>query len=281
MMKNIFGGMVIGIANIIPGVSGGTMMVILGLFDPLMAAISNVFRRKNDERMKDIYFIFQIIFGAGIGLVIFGNIVKILFEYIPTQTLWCFIGLILFSVPSVLKSELKGGKLNYLSLLIGFIIVLGICLLNPDKIEGMTVDVFPEITVMYLLLMVVVGMISGATMLLPGVSGSMVLLVIGQYYIFISYVANVLTFEWNILIPLAFIACGIALGIFISAKLMSHFLEERRELTISFIIGMIIASIVSILTLIPLASYTWMTTTTSILALIIGAGTIILLEMKK
>ena len=111
MIKNIIGGIAIGIANVIPGVSGGTMMVILGIFNRMMEAISGIFKRVNPNRKEDIIFIFQVLVGAAIGIVGFAKILEILFEYYPTQTIYWFIGLIAFSIPLFVKGEMEGEKL--------------------------------------------------------------------------------------------------------------------------------------------------------------------------
>lgn len=101
MIKNIVGGIFVGVANIIPGVSGGTIMVLLGLFNKLMESISNIFniKMKLKEKKEDFLFLFQFLIGAAIGLVGFAKILEILFVSFEVQTLYWFIGLILFSIP--------------------------------------------------------------------------------------------------------------------------------------------------------------------------------------
>ena len=137
MIKNIIGGIAIGIANVIPGVSGGTMMVILGIFNRMMEAISGIFKRVNPNRKDDIIFIFQVLVGAAIGIVGFAKILEILFEYYPTQTIYWFIGLIAFSIPLFVKGEMKGEKLAIVPFVCGLAIIFGLEFLNPG--EGNTV----------------------------------------------------------------------------------------------------------------------------------------------
>ena len=110
MLKNIIGGIAIGIANVIPGVSGGTMMVILGIFNRMMDAISGVFKKENSHRKDDIIFILQVLVGAAIGIIGFAKILEVLFEYYPTQTIYWFIGLIAFSIPLFIKNEILKQK---------------------------------------------------------------------------------------------------------------------------------------------------------------------------
>ncbi len=276
MIKNFIGGLAVGIANIIPGVSGGTMMVILGLFDRIMKAVSDVFKPKNENRIQDILFLSQVLVGAGVGLVGFSKVIDILFESVPTQTLFWFVGLILFSIPSLLKRELKGNKINWLFVGLGLVIIFTIAYLNPGKDSDFVVTSFPPNTAFNLIKWVFVGAIAGATMLFPGVSGSMVLLVIGQYYYFKGYVSAVTDFNFDTLLPLGFIMVGIFIGILISAKLTDHFLKTARGNTISLILGLIIASAII---LIPIQGLTGtMTILTSIVSLIVGGVIVLYIE---
>ena len=88
MIKNLIGGIAVGIANVIPGVSGGTMMVILGIFNQVMESISGIFKPHNPNRKKDILFLLQVLLGAGIGLVGFAKVLEYLFAEFPTQTIF-------------------------------------------------------------------------------------------------------------------------------------------------------------------------------------------------
>lgn len=113
-------------------------------------------------------------------------------------------------------------------------------------------------------------------MLLPGVSGSMVLLILGQYYLFKSYLANVTSFQLDILIPLGFMGIGILLGIVASAKITGFCLKKNRVATLSFILGLIVASSV---VLIPFhATYDIMMIITSAIAFALGGVIVVLLN---
>lgn len=242
MIKNVIGGLAVGIANVIPGVSGGTMMVILGIFEKMMEVIARITKPHNPQLKEDITFLVQVIIGAGVGVVAFANLLEILFANFPTPTIWWFIGLIAFSIPLFVKSEMAGKKFYWLSFAVGLAIIFGLEFLNPGMTEVETDVVFPAIGVMHLALMVLVGFIGGATMLMPGVSGSLVLLIIGQYYLFQSYVANVTSFELATLISLAFIALGVLLGIVGSAKVCAYLIATHEDGFLSFILGLICAS---------------------------------------
>lgn len=273
MVKNIVGGIAVGIANVIPGVSGGTMMVILGIFNRLMEVISTIFKKENDHRREDIIFLVQVLLGAAIGLVGFAKILEFLFNEFPTQTMYWFIGLIALSIPLFLKSEMEGQKIKLLPLLAGLAVIFGLEFLNPGEKAVDVNPAFPVVTLWLCIKMVFVGMIGGATMLMPGVSGSMVLLILGEYYLFKSYLAHVTSFSLEVLIPLGFMGIGILLGIILSAKVCDFFLKRNKPAFLSFILGLIIASS---LVLIPFdASYDMFVVITSVIAFIFG-GVIVL-----
>lgn len=268
MIKNIIGGIAIGIANVIPGVSGGTMMVILGIFNRMMEAISGIFKRVNPNRKDDIIFIFQVLVGAAIGIVGFAKILEILFEYYPTQTIYWFIGLIAFSIPLFVKGEMKGEKLAIVPFICGLAIIFGLEFLNPGEGNTVVNPDFPPLSSGLFIKMVIIGAISGATMIMPGVSGSMVLLILGEYYLFKSYLAHVTSFSLDVIMPLGFMAIGIAFGIVVSAKLCQYFTRTHKAGFLSLILGLIIASS---LVLIPFdVSYDFNLTLTSLLAALFG-----------
>lgn len=268
MIKNIIGGIAIGIANVIPGVSGGTMMVILGIFNRMMEAISGIFKRVNPNRKDDIIFIFQVLVGAAIGIVGFAKILEILFEYYPTQTIYWFIGLIAFSIPLFVKGEMKDEKLAIVPFICGLAIIFGLEFLNPGEGNTVVNPDFPPLSSRLFIKMVIIGAISGATMIMPGVSGSMVLLILGEYYLFKSYLAHVTSFSLDVIMPLGFMAIGIAFGIVVSAKLCQYFTRTHKAGFLSLILGLIIASS---LVLIPFdVSYDFNLILTSLLAALFG-----------
>ncbi len=285
MIKNVVCGILVGIANIIPGVSGGTIIVILGLFDKLMESISNVFKLKISfkERLENLWFIMQVLIGAAIGLVAFAKVLNYLFVHFELQTIALFAGLILLSLPMLKKEEMDGKKINILFFILGVLTIGIINYLSPGE-EGNIVTyeelISKSLTPVFIGSLILMGVIGGATMIFPGVSGSMVLLVLGWYHMFKGYVAAVTTFDIKILIPLIFIAIGVGLGIIFSAKLTSFLLKKYKTNTMSFILGLIIMSAIVIF---PLKKelYTFGNIITSVITFILGGVLIVLLEKFK
>lgn len=283
MIKNFICGIAVGVSNIIPGVSGGTVIVLLGLFDEMMSAISDVFKIGISwkERFKSIKFIIQVGLGVVVGLVGFAKILEFLFVKAEIQTIMWFVGLILFSIPVLKKNEMKGEKVNWIYFIIGILIIglLTYFVPNKDEVIVPLQDILvKELNIVYILTLVILGVISGATMIFPGVSGSMVLLVLGHYHLFKGYVANVTTFEPKILIGLIFIAIGILVGIVLSAKLTNWLLKKYHNQTMSVIFGLIVMSSI---TIIPLSGYNTFTVITSILTFLFGGSIVILIDKLK
>lgn len=283
MIRIFIGGILIGIANIIPGVSGGTIIVILGLFDKVMESISNVFKIKISfkERLNSFIFLVQIGIGLLIGLVGFAKVLELLFVKFEMQTLYFFAGLIIASVPMLKKQEMENKKINWIYFILGIFLIGLIAYFNPGEsgnIVTLETLLSTKLSFIYLITLIGIGAISGATMIFPGISGSMVLLVIGKYHLFKGYVANVTSFDLNILIPLVFIGIGVGIGIIGSAKITNYLLKNFKTNTMSFIIGLIIMSSIIIL---PTSGYDLLNTITSIVMFIIGCGLIVIFEKMK
>lgn len=276
-MKAFISGILVGIANIIPGVSGGTMMVIMGVFHRIMEAIAGIVQRKNKNRKEDILFLSKILVGAVLGLVLFAKVIDFLFVSYEIPTLWWFIGMVVASIPIFINKELKNDRIKIVPFIIGIVLILGITFLNPGTSE-VVVDSFPALSTSHLLLMLGVGFISGFTMLLPGVSGSMVLLIIGQYHLFKAYLSNVTSFQIDVLLPLAVMGIGILIGIIVSAKATKYVLHksnETRVATLSLILGLVVASS---FVLIPIAQYSQATIIMSVGSFIFGILVVYFIE---
>jgi putative membrane protein len=278
MIKNIFAGISIGIANIIPGISGGTIIVLLGIFDKLMFAITDVFKKDATNRQANLIFLGQIVIGLAIGLIAFANIIDILFLEWPVQTKFTFVGLIIFSIPYIIKKEMHSTNFSFPFFVLGIITITMLIYLEKENNNNI-IDILPAITFMLLIKMTILGIITGATTIFPGISGAMVLLIIGEYHLYRTYIAEVLSFQSNIIVPLIFIGIGILIGVIYGAKIITWLLKNYRGQIISTIIGLIV---MSSLILIPIdVKYTPMLTITSIISLAFGGMLIILIEILR
>ena len=249
MLKQILQGMVVGIANIIPGVSGGTMMVAMGLYDHLIHAITHL----KSEFKKSMKLLIPIFLGAGIAIVVLSRLFEYLLEVYPIPTNFAFCGLIAGSLPFIFK-KVKGHSVTVgkiIPFLIFFGIVITMALLGETN--GAAADVsFGVVNVIKLFL---VGVVAAATMVVPGVSGSMMLMLLGYYDTILKtinqFIDALIAFDvqkilaqCGILIPFGI---GVVIGIFLIAKLIEFIFMKAEIHAYYAIIGLIIASPIAIL----------------------------------
>ena len=238
-------GIILGIAFIIPGVSGGSLAVLLGIYEELIEAISN-FYKSFDSFKKYFTYILPIGLGALASLLIFARIIKIGLESAPIVTILIFLGLILGGIPKLFKEVNTKIELKHLSLmLIGIIIVLLMLIIDKksDSVSLVNLGVIDYFKLF------VVGMIASATMVVPGISGSFTLMLIGYYEPILGVINNITSFNNlgdNLLLLLPFIL-GVVAGIILIAKLINYLLNKYRNATYFVIIGFVLASVISIL----------------------------------
>ena len=249
MLKKILQGMVVGIANIIPGVSGGTMMVAMGLYDKLIYSITHL-KSEFKESMKLLIPIFA---GAGIAIIALSRLFEFLLATYPIPTNFAFCGLIAGSLPFIFQ-KVKGHSVT-VGKMIPFFIFFGVVILMAVLGEdgGSAADVsFGLVNVIKLL---GVGIIAAATMVVPGVSGSMMLMLLGYYDTIIETINDcidaLLQFNMTELLRvvgiLAPFGIGVVVGIFAIAKLI-EFIFKKAEIHAYYgIIGLILASPIAIL----------------------------------
>ena len=249
MIKDILRGMIIGLANIIPGVSGGTMMVSMGIYDKLIYCINHLFR----ELKNNILFLLPIFCGMGIAIIGSAFGIDYLFETFPIQTNLFFIGLILGSFPAIYnKVKYEPMKMGYMfSFLIFSVIIVGMALMNDVK-GG---DIVLSTGLIDMIKLFLIGILAAATMVIPGVSGSMMLLLLGYYNPILECIKQftVSVLEWNmeeivgcmlILVPFG---VGVVIGVFAIAKLIEMILAKFPLYAYWAILGLILASPIAIL----------------------------------
>lgn len=274
MIKSILKGMVIGIANIVPGVSGGTMMVAMGIYDKLIHCITHLFK----ELKESILFLIPIAIGMGIAIVLSALGLDYLFETVPLQTNMLFIGLILGGLPAIWKN-VKGNSIRpgYIIAFLAFF-ALVVCMAILGGGEGSNADL--SFSLQNVLILFGVGVIASATMVIPGVSGSMVLLLMGFYNPILSAISDfikaVLAFDmdgilkgFGILVPFGL---GVVAGIFAIAKLVEIIFEKFPLYAFWAIIGLIVASPIAIIAMGTFPAITVVGVITGIIALAVGFG---------
>ncbi|MFR4440763.1 MAG: DUF368 domain-containing protein [Hungatella sp.] len=247
MVKGIF----IGIANVIPGVSGGTMAVSLGLYDKMIGAISSLLK----DWKKSLKVLLPIILGCVVGIVGFTYAIEYLLSNHTFVTCMAFVGLILGGIPLLIhalrkeiqqSSQKRIGISGILAFVILFCVAAFLPMLNSDTEVLRTFTATPGTLISLFL----VGVIASATMVIPGVSGSLVMMILGYYYGIIDTIklfldslkALDLTGMWNGAILLFPFGIGVLLGIFLISKLITFLFERYGLQTYCAILGLIAAS---------------------------------------
>lgn len=249
IIMNIIRGILIGIANVIPGVSGGTMAVSLGIYDRMISSVTGIIRHFKES----LLFLLQIFIGMGIGIVGFAYAIEFLFEKYPFPTAMTFIGLIIGGIPMMLdalqldlrRTHRKAGVGHGIAFLLLFALAVALPLMGM----GTEADL-QTIHVKTVVILFFIGMIASATMVVPGVSGSMVLLILGYYNSIIREITGFLNslkamdiagIGHGVAVLMPF-GIGVIVGIVVIAKLIEWLFAHYRALTYSAILGLIIAS---------------------------------------
>ncbi|GEL67872.1 DUF368 domain-containing protein [Marinilactibacillus psychrotolerans] len=249
-------GMIIGITNVIPGVSGGTMAVSFGIYDDIIHAVTHV---KNEFKQSSKV-LGPLAIGALIGIAGFSYFIELLLDQYTLATAIAFIGLILGGLPilwnSFQKSKLQEKQsLNFIHVIL-FLIFFGIVAWMSFADKGGNGAQSISLSLGNVLALFIVGVASAAAMVVPGVSGSLLMLILGFYYAVI-YTINQFTgalssFDMDTLIPfgtlLAAYAVGMLVGIVLISKAIDYFFQNKPTYTYASILGLVVASPIAILT---------------------------------
>lgn len=271
LIIEILKGLVIGLANIIPGVSGGTMMVSMGIYDKLIHCVTHLFK----EFKQSVKFIFPYAVGMVIAVATLSFALKWAFAEYPLPTNTLFIGLILGGLPAILK-QVKGEKTGVLGAVLFVIFFAIVVLLQIFQKENSAVI---QLSVLEVIKLFLLGCIASATMVIPGVSGSMILKLLGYYEPIVTEALPAaitaltggdfpaLLNSVGILLPFG---VGIVVGIFAIAKLIEVLMARWKGLTYMAIIGMVVASPVAILLGTDMAGFSWGILAVSVVTFAVG-----------
>lgn len=247
MIENIIKGLAVGVANIIPGVSGGTVAVLLGIYERLTDAMGNFFLVSFQKKKEYFIFLFQIMIGAVLGVLLFAKLIEFSIQNYPKGTASFFSLCILPSLFYIVKPYQKTKKNMFLFLLgalfLGFFMILSFFFKKETGAEMTPVSL---ISFSYGMRLFFCGLIAAGAMIIPGISGSLLLLVLGEYYHILSFILHMQ------MIPLLYLAMGVALGLVLFSKAIHWLLHKEEEKTMFFIAGIVFMSIFQIWTSLPM-----------------------------
>jgi putative membrane protein len=263
----LFGGG-IGVANIIPGVSGGTMAVVFGIYEKLINIIGTYFTDLKNIRPNSV-FIFFLAAGAASAIIALSWVMDFLLLNYAIYTYIFFCGLIAGSVPSVYKnhSDMKI-DFNDIGLFLLAILIMYIFTFVPKPAsEAADLSLAGTTSIPLLLLS---GIVAGGAMIVPGISGSLMLVVMNQY---INIIRAIKHFDFAIL---SIFSIGVGLGILLFSKLISYLLNRFPRLTMFFLLGLVAGSLIPIF-----PGFASSTGGNMLLLLFLGLGLVSALEMEK
>jgi putative membrane protein len=249
-------GLVMGVANIIPGVSGGTMAVVFGIYEDLMNALSNVL---TDKKNRKSYLLFLLILfsGALISVLTFAKALSWAFNHYELMTIYFFIGLILGSIPVVVKAhhDMQFSSKRIIGLLTGMLIVIILAHFQDKSASAADMFDYRTVGILDYSYFILCGILSASAMIIPGISGSFILILLGAYRVVLESISGVSdiiihqTYDSIALVKVFIIgslAIGIVIGIFGFAKIINWAFKHYPAVTLYFIVGLLMGSIYQI-----------------------------------
>ncbi len=241
---NFIRGFCMALADSVPGVSGGTIAFLLGFYDKFIGSLDHLISGTKEERKEAIFFLLKLGIGWIVGFVLAMLVLGSIFESHIYAISSLFLGFVIFSIPIIVKEEkevIKGKYKNIIFAIIGAALVVLISIFNP------TADVdIAHLTFGSSLYIFIAGAIAITAMVLPGISGSTLLLIFGLYLPIVSGIKEILHLNFASLPAIIIAAIGMVVGVIAIIKIIRKCLEKYRSQTIYFVIGLMIGSLFSI-----------------------------------
>ena len=239
------------LADSIPGVSGGTIAFILGFYDEFVNALNNIISGSKIERINGFKFLSKIGIGWISGFILSVLFITNIFEKNIYEISSLFLGFIISSIPLIIKSEkktLKNNKKHIVFLIIGTLIVGLMTYFNPVSSTGQSFSIkYDNLNLVFILYIFISGLIAISAMVLPGISGSTILLIFGLYVPILNGIKEILKLNFEYLQGLLIFAFGVIVGVLLTVRVVRYLLKKFRPQTIYCIIGLMIGSIYSVI----------------------------------
>ena len=247
-MLNFIRGFCMALADSVPGVSGGTVAFLLGFYDKFIMSLDHLMSGTKEERIEAIKFLIRIGIGWVVGMGAAVSVLASIFDDRIYEISSLFLGLIIFEIPMICKEEkdsLKGKYQNIIWAVIGVALVAAITYFNPVSGKGISVSV-EHLNIALVVYIFAVAMVAISAMVLPGISGSTMLLIFGLYVPVITALKEVMHLHLSYFPVIVIFGLGILTGIALVIKLIRRALENHRSAMIYFVIGMMIGSLYAI-----------------------------------
>lgn len=248
-MLNFIRGFCMALADSVPGVSGGTIAFLLGFYDKFILSLDHLMSGNRQQRIAAVKFLLRIGVGWVIGMGAAVSVLASIFSSRIYEISSVFLGLIIFAIPIIWREEkdsLKGKYQNIPWAVFGIVLVAAITYFNPVSGKGMNISV-ENLNITLALYVFFVAMIAISAMVLPGISGSTMLLIFGLYVPVISALKEVMHLNLSYLPIMVIFGLGILTGIALIIKTIKNALEKHRSQMIYFIVGMMLGSLYAII----------------------------------
>lgn len=258
---NVIRGFFMGITEMLPGISSGTLMLLLGIYDQMLVSINQLFTKKYKESLK---FLIPLVIGMGIAIVTMSSVINYMLNEHATITHFFFLGLVLGVVPMMFK--LGNYKVEFKSIHYILMIVVTIALFSLDYFVGEkgTVENV-QITGALLIWMFISGFLGASALILPGLSGAVILLMLGAYPIVMYSISEFLSFDFSVFPVLMATGLGVLSGVLLTSRILHYLLKTYPYLMYALIIGLLIGSVFPIYNGMPSSVSEWVFSTVTFL----------------
>lgn len=249
MILNFIRGFCMALADSVPGVSGGTVAFVLGFYDKFIGSLDALIAGNKQEKIEALKFLLKLGIGWIIGLLSAVSVLATIFDSHIYEISSLFMGFILFAIPVVVREEIKSLKCNgatIFALLFGIAVVVVITLFNPaaGRETGISLT---NLNIGLVIYVFIAAMLAISAMVLPGISGSTLLLIFGLYVPIISALKALMGFDFAFLPMIIIFGLGVLTGVFTVVRGIKWALDKHRSIMVFFIVGMMLGSFYAII----------------------------------
>lgn len=261
--SNVIRGFFMGITEMLPGISSGTLMLLLGIYDQTLVAINELFTKRYK---KSLMFLIPLFIGMGIAIVTMSSLINYMLNTHPIITHFFFLGLVIGVIPMMFK--LGNYKVEFKTVHYSIIVVVTVLLFLMDYFILEKSDVTSvEMSTTMLIWLFICGFLGASALILPGLSGSVILLMLGAYPILMYSISEFLSFNFTVTPVLVAVGLGIIAGVLLTSRVLHYLLRVYPYLMYALIIGLLAGSVFPIFNGLPSSPTEWVI---SIITFILG-----------
>ena len=252
--RNLPKGFLMGIVELVPGVSSGTMALLLGIYDQFLGAISRIVSKYYKQALA---FLLPLVIGMAIAILTMSSVLDYFLQNHTIPTHWFFMGMVLGVIPMMIRiSNVKAEFriIHFILIFAGIAILFIMSSFNADAPPASSAGMAAGDLLKYF----ITGVLAASMMLLPGISGSLVMLILGVYPVVIYAINEFTSLNFAVLPILISTGLGIVTGVLLASRVISHFLKNYTYLTYAAIIGLLFGSVFAIYPGLPASGTSWL-----------------------